>query len=144
MLRIGADEQAKELVSVMKRSPKGLPFSPRIVYVSSATARLSILHPNPLDDYQLLSYGKTYHDSVYKASKYCGDLCMVQLDRQFAKETEAGEPEVRVLTTDPGMACTNIFNSGFGTIRIYLYIMKWFNWASFYFVSYMSRIVDTR
>ena len=127
----------------MKRSPRSLPFPPRVIYVSSSTARLSALHQNPLDDYQLLSYGSSYTDSVYKASKYCGDLCMVQLDRQFAKDASTGEAEVRVMTTDPGMACTNIFDSGFGNVRIYLWFMKWLNWASFWFVS-VDRVLFLR
>lgn len=121
-----ADPQAKELLPMLQRSPSSLPFQPRIVYTSSTTALLKYLRPNPLDDYQLLTYGADFTYPVYKASKYSADLVMVQLDRSFAKQASAGEREVRVFTADPGIAATSLAESVFHGWWWFVAILKWF------------------
>jgi hypothetical protein len=90
-----------------------------------------------LNDYQLLAYGSDFTSSSYKASKYCGDIVMVQLDKQLSKESKANdEREVRVFTADPGCVTTGIFDNGFGSWWLYKTIMKFFYWLTFYIVSH--------
>jgi len=111
---------------MLQRSPSTLPFQPRIVYTSSTTALLKYLRPNPLDDYQLLTYGEDFAHPVYKASKYCADTVMVQLDRSFAKQADTGEREVRVFTADPGIAQTSLSDTVFQGWWWYVAVLKWF------------------
>lgn len=114
------------------RSPPGLPFAPRVVYTSSGTATLSKLNNHPLDDYMLLDY-----DQSYGASKYMGDMAMIQLDREFNDETTKKDDDnrgVRVLTIEPGCVATNFFNAGLGA-WVWWIKFKWFwYWLSFYIV----------
>lgn len=130
-----ADTQAKELLPMLQRSPPTLPLPPRIIYTSSSSAYLKYLRPKPLDDYQLLSYGLDFTYPVYKASKYCGDIVMVQLDRQFAKSASAGEQEVRVFCADPGNVATSIADGVLTGWWIWGAVMKWFYGLSFTLVS---------
>ena len=129
-----ANPQSKELAPLLRQSPETLPFPPRIIYTSSCTAEYSSLKPNPLEDHQLLSYGYPDNSSVYKASKYCGDLVMIQLDRQFAKAASEGEREIRVFTADPGVVATNIAGSTFGPWVFYRKFMQFMNFLIFFLV----------
>ncbi|WVW80930.1 hypothetical protein I302_102921 [Kwoniella bestiolae CBS 10118] len=125
---------AKELIPLLRRSPPSLPFQPRIIYTSSCTSSSSKLSSEPLNDYQLIEYEKSY-----SASKYMGDLIMVQLDKQYGSpspststasvDQEGGEKErpVRVFTADPGCVATNFFMNGLG-------LVLW--WAHFKFFFY--------
>ncbi|OWZ66649.1 hypothetical protein AYX15_02117 [Cryptococcus neoformans] len=120
---------ARELLPMLRRSPPGLPFAPRVVYTSSGTATLSKLNNHPLDDYMLLNY-----DESYGASKYMGDMVMLQLDREFNDENTKrdGDRGVRVLTIEPGCVATNFFNAGLGAWAWWIKF-KWFwYWLSFY------------
>lgn len=126
-----ADKKARELLPMLRRSPPGLPFAPRVVYTSSGTATLSKLNNHPLDDYMLLNY-----DESYGASKYMGDMVMLQLDREFNDENTKrdGDRGVRVLTIEPGCVATNFFNAGLGAWAWWIKF-KWFwYWLSFYIV----------
>lgn len=126
------DKKARELLPMLRRSPPGLPFAPRVVYTSSGTATLSKLNNHPLDDYMLLDYNQSYG-----ASKYMGDMAMIQLDREFNDETtkkDDGNRGVRVLTIEPGCVATNFFNAGLGA-WVWWIKFKWFwYWLSFYIV----------
>lgn len=120
----------------MSKSPEGLPLAPRAIYTSSGTATFDQLRPDILDDYQLLAYGSDFSSSSYKASKYCGDIVMAQVDLQLSNESEkTDERPVRVFTADPGCVRTSIFDGGFGTWALYASVMKFFYWLTFYFVS---------
>lgn len=127
-----ADKKARELLPMLRRSPPGLPFAPRVVYTSSGTATLSKLNNHPLDDYMLLDYNQSYG-----ASKYMGDMAMIQLDREFNDETTKKDDDnrgVRVLTIEPGCVATNFFNAGLGA-WVWWIKFKWFwYWLSFYIV----------
>ena len=59
---------------------------------------------------------------------------MVQMDRQLANEKNP----VRVLPVDPGNVATGIFDAGFGEVKVYRAVMKFFYWLSFYVVSVVS------
>jgi len=131
--------QAKELAPLLQSSPSTLPFPPRIVYTSSGTANHDSLKPDPLNDYQLLTYAYQEPDGLgnYAASKYMGDLIMVQLDRELVhKNTRPHDrPPIRCLTAEPGIVCTNIFEKGLGPWR-WLRTVLWLNyWMCLYFVS---------
>ena len=95
----------------MRKSPAGLPFAPRIIYTSSFTATLNRLHSEPLNDPQLLDYGEPIEDSVYKASKYIGDLVMLQLDQELSPPPIPGDRTIRVLLADPGLVTTGILGT---------------------------------
>lgn len=132
--------KVKELSPLLTKSPDTLPFPPRAVYTSSGTATFDQIKPDILDDYQLLSYGADYTTSSYKASKYCGDMVMAQLDLQLAEEAQSAQGRsVRIFTVDPGCVCTSIFDGGFGTWALYASVMKFFYWLTFYFVSSIAR-----
>lgn len=135
------DKKARELLPMLRRSPPGLPFAPRVVYTSSGTATLSKLNNHPLDDYMLLDY-----DESYGASKYMGDMVMLQLDREFNDENTKrdGDRGVRVLTIEPGCVATNFFNAGLGAWAWWIKF-KWFwYWLSFYIVRKLPFFLDTR
>ncbi|WWC72497.1 uncharacterized protein I206_106459 [Kwoniella pini CBS 10737] len=117
----------RELISLLKRSPEKLPFSPRIIYTSSLTSDFSKLSSNPLDDYQLINYEKSY-----SASKIMGDLIMTQFDKEYGNSQQEGERIVRVLTVDPGCVCTNFFAGGMGMILWWAKVKFFFYWISFY------------
>lgn len=99
-----------------------------------------------MEDYQLLTYGSHFKDSAYKASKYFGDVVMVNLDRELSKPGRTpDERPVRVLTTEPGHVVTNIMNQGFGGTALYIEFMKFFWWLSFVFVSdHAALIIEQR
>nr|ODN93991.1 3-keto sterol reductase [Cryptococcus depauperatus CBS 7841] len=119
---------ARELLPLLRNSPTNLSVSQRIVYTSSGTALFSKLQQLPLDDHMLLSYPKSYG-----ASKYMGDLVMLQLDRELnSPAIDQNEREVRVLTVDPGCVATNFFNAGLGEWS-WLQNFLWFwYWTAFY------------
>ena len=127
--------QAKELAPLLKLSPASLPLSPRIIYTSSGTAEFVELKENPLDDYQLITYGEDWSSSVYRASKYCGDLVMLQLDLLFEKEAQTGERGIRVFIGDPGCVLTNIAISTFGSIGWIITFLQFCQSLTFWFVS---------
>ena len=149
----------RELMPLLRRSPKGLPFSPRVVYTSSCTASLDHLVPEPLHDYQLLEYEQTY-----SPSKYMADLIFCELDREYGSgkdpastapasiedhdigrnrdelqdddepEDGEGQRQVRCLLADPGCVATNINRTGFGG-GLFQRFMWFLNWIAFYLVS---------
>jgi 3-keto steroid reductase len=114
---------AKELAPLLRKSPKSLPFEPRVVYTSSIEAEAEALNETPTDDYQLLEY-----KTSYRPSKYMGDLVMTQLDTQLS----TGERPVRCLIAEPGCVATNIAVAGLGAWQ-WLVNIKWIcYWLSFY------------
>jgi NAD(P)-dependent dehydrogenase (short-subunit alcohol dehydrogenase family) len=115
----------KELAPMLQRSPHTLPFPPRVIYTSSATAKYDAVKAELVHDYQLVQ-----HEATYKLSKYLGDLVMCQLDRELG-----GERSVRCLTADPGAVATSIFDRGFGPWLWFQRIMKFFYWLAFALVS---------
>ncbi|WWC92215.1 uncharacterized protein L201_007169 [Kwoniella dendrophila CBS 6074] len=123
----------KELIPLLRRSPLNLPFEPRIIYTSSLTSSFSKLSiKDPLNDYQLLQYEKSY-----SASKIMFDLIMVQFDKEYGSSTKnendnENERQVRCFTTDPGCVCTNFFSSGMGVILWWANVKFFFYWLSFY------------
>ncbi|WWC65125.1 uncharacterized protein I303_107739 [Kwoniella dejecticola CBS 10117] len=117
----------RELITLLRRSPESLPFPPRIVYTSSVTSAFDKLSSSPLDDYQLISYEKSY-----SASKLMGDLIMTQFDREYGDPQQEGERPVRVFTADPGCVCTNFFAGGMGMILWWANVKFFFYWLSFY------------
>ena len=119
---------------MLRRSPQSLPLSPRAIYTSSFLATASRLHPDPLNDYQLIEYDEKYNDSTYKASKYMGDLVMLQLDKQYGTAQDAGERELRVLPCDPGYFSSNIYNGAFTRFVVIQKTFKFFYWLTFYLV----------
>ncbi|BEI79618.1 hypothetical protein CcaverHIS002_0101470 [Cutaneotrichosporon cavernicola] len=106
---------AKELAPMLRKSPKTLPFEPRVVYTSSIEAEAEALSANPKDDYQLLEY-----TTSYRPSKYMGDLVMTQLDTQLSLD----ERPVRCLIAEPGCVATNIAVAGLGAWQ-WLVNLKW-------------------
>ncbi|RSH85207.1 hypothetical protein EHS25_005014 [Saitozyma podzolica] len=112
----------KELAPMLQRSPHTLPFPPRVIYTSSATAKYDAVKAELVHDYQLVQ-----HEATYKLSKYLGDLVMCQLDRELG----GGERSVRCLTADPGAVATSIFDRGFGPWLWFQRIMKFFYWLAF-------------
>lgn len=125
--------QTKELAPLLRQSPESLPVQPRVIYTSSTTAVYEKLKPKPLDDYQLLSYGVDTSTSVYSASKYMGDLAMIQLDREFSEEST--DRPIRCCIAQPGIVFTNLFNSGLGKWR-WVQTIKWYiAWFSLLIVS---------
>ena len=116
---------------LLRQSPSTLPFPPRVIYTSSVTAYFKHLKPNPLDDYQLLTYASPYEHLGYPSSKYMGDLVMVQLDREYANAPR----EARCLVAEPGCVTTNFFANGLGSWQ-WLRIILWAGYAGcFYLVS---------
>jgi hypothetical protein len=118
---------------MLQRSPKSLPFDPRIVYTSSLTALYKTLKPDPLDDYQLLTYGRDFRYSSYSSSKYLGDLLMVQLDKDLGIEDGSYERPVRCLAAEPGCVYSGLF-SAFGSFKPIEWLFKNSYWLTFYLV----------
>jgi 3-keto steroid reductase len=88
------------------------------------------LHPNPLEDYQLLEDTRSY-----AASKYMGDLVMLQLDRTFSESESQSAGNVRCLIAEPGGLATNVYNGGLGS-TVWIQTIQWIGYfASLYFVS---------
>ncbi|OCF78562.1 3-keto sterol reductase [Kwoniella mangroviensis CBS 8886] len=123
---------AQELIPLLRRSPPSLPFQPRIIYTSSCTSSFSKLSSEPLNDYQLINYEKSY-----SASKYMGDLIMAQLDKQYGSSSSTNDEDenqirpVRAFTADPGCVATNLFMNGFGFILWWVKIKFFFYHWSF-------------
>lgn len=94
-----------------------------MVYTSSIEAEAEGLNTAPLGDYQLLTY-----EESYRASKYMGDLVMLQLDRELGTE----ERPIRCISAEPGCVATNIAVAGFGAWQ-WLVQIKWVcYWLAFY------------
>jgi hypothetical protein len=98
--------QVKELQGHLSASPSSLPYSPRVIYVSSKQASSHHLpSPDPTSDLQLLTVPESYD-----ASKYVGDLVMAHLDLELSKEElRQGKQRLRCLIADPGIAATGMF-----------------------------------
>ncbi|KAK4686947.1 hypothetical protein P7C73_g3174, partial [Tremellales sp. Uapishka_1] len=123
--------QIKELYPLLLRSPPSLPFPPRIIYTGSLEAESHNLHPNPLDDYQLLSYGRSY-----AASKYMGELIAVQFDKTLSSPSSP----LRVLIAEPGIVQTSIFAQGLGAWAWLRTINWWFAWTALYLARLLGSV----
>ncbi|EIW69967.1 hypothetical protein TREMEDRAFT_43600 [Tremella mesenterica DSM 1558] len=115
-----------ELMPLLRRSPSSLPFSPRVMYTSSGTATFQHLPSNPLDDYQLIEYPRSY-----SPSKYMCDLIFCQLDKTYGNEIDTGR-EVRCFVADPGAMTTGITRGGFGPFMLLQEILFGLTWLAFY------------
>lgn len=105
------------------------------MYTGSINAKFDRLKPEPLNDYQLLTYANQEGNGNYPASKYMGELVMVQLDRELSASGTEKEPTVRCLNADAGCVTTNIFNEGFGQWRVLTTALWALYWLVFYLVS---------
>ena len=132
-LQFGAELtiKARELTPLLRRSPSNLPIPARVVYTSSLTASRAKLNEQPLDDLQLL-----IHPASYSASKYMGELVMVQLDRDFNRASKKpGDARIRCLNADPGAITSSIFDKGLAGTFGPLASLMWFAyWLAFYLV----------
>lgn len=132
--------QAKELHSHLARSPRSLPLSPRIIYVSSSKALPKFLPQPPSSDRQLLREVESYD-----ASKFMADVVSSRLDWDFSRSSRLLEKPleqasaqqddqddgraVRFLRLDPGVVYTGIF------VQYLPLVLEWCMVAAFYIVS---------
>ena len=127
--------QIKELAPLLHMSPSSLPFPPRIIYTSSLSATANSLKSDPLNDYQLLSYSHPYGMGNYPASKFMGDLVMVQSDRELGGHTDQKQSPLRCLIAEPGVIATGIFDNGLAPWNKPLQTFLWAaQWAMFFLV----------
>ena len=127
--------QIKELTPLLHMSPPTLPFPPRIIYTSSLSATADRLKPDPLNDYQLLTYSHPYGMGNYSASKFMGDLVMVQSDKELVGHTNQKQSPLRCLIAEPGIIATAIFDNGLAPWNKQLQAFLWLGqWAMFFLV----------
>ncbi|ORX41092.1 hypothetical protein BD324DRAFT_37901 [Kockovaella imperatae] len=129
---------ARELEPLLRRSPKELPVPPRIILSSSYTAARSLLRPDPLDDYQLLTYSYENGEFPYKASKYMADLLAVQLDKEFSENQGEDTQELRMLIAEPGAMVSKIYTTAFTNWAIIKFTFTFFYALAFRLASLLG------
>lgn len=133
--------QAKELSPLLLKSPRSLPYEPRIVHTSSRTAELRALPADLATDPQM-----THAVRTYAASKYLATLLMAHIDRDLGS-SKTDRP-VRCVNVDPGAVRTNVMDGGFHAegagLAVYVAIMRWGYWLAFMMVSRPSGAIADR
>ena len=113
--------QYRELQNLLHKSP----WVARVIWTASLDEE-HILNQIDWDDWQLIKTSK-----VYETSKYQIELVSVILDSESsARNPPPGRSSIRHLISNPGVTCTNIFNSKLN------FVTEFLMWLAFMIVSF--------